>query len=484
MKLLEKLKQLTTIQKNIFICIVIVVLVGSFTVALILHTPKDTESNFEKESETLPEQIVIEIPDEEDPQSVVEEIREEEAGAESDIRDVVEWNPPSEVTLGIDVSKYQGKIDWKKVAQSGIQFAMIRIGHRTLVDGTIVEDKTAKYNLQEATKYGIHVGAYFFSTAVNRSEILEEVDFVCDIIEQYSITYPVAYDCEGFSKVGNRQYSMSIEERTEMAVLFMDAIAERGYSPIFYGSKSDMQDDLQWDVERLSSYNIWVAQYPAKPYPETSASSYIYPHMMWQYTSKGKVPGIQGNVDMNVAYFGYEESAPPSEETPDEVSPNPEAGMTFEEVNEKVTAKIKTNLRSIPSQGEDSEIMHTLLNGEVVVRTGVSSTGWSRVVYEGNIYYAISSYLTTDLQYQPPVEDDGDGIQTKFEATNVRVTAKEVVNLREKPSVDDAVGPVVLQLKAGDVAVKTGVSTNGWARVEYQGKVLYCIDSYLKVLDL
>ena len=206
--------------------------------------------------------------------------------------------------------------------------------------------------------------------------------------------------------------------------------------------------------------------------------------MMWQYTSKGKVPGIQGNVDMNVAYFGYEESAPPSEETPDEVSPNPEAGMTFEEVNEKVTAKIKTNLRSIPSQGEDSEIMHTLLNGEVVVRTGVSSTGWSRVVYEGNVYYAISSYLTTDLQYQPPVEDDGDGIQTKFEATNVRVTAKEVVNLREKPSVDDAVGPVVLQLKAGDVAVKTGVSTNGWARVEYQGKVLYCIDSYLKVLDL
>jgi len=137
-------------------------------------------------------------------------------------------------------------------------------------------------------------------------------------------------------------------------------------------------------------------------------------------------------------------------------------------------------LRDIPSQGAESTVKYTLSNGEIATRTGVSPSGWSRVVFNGNVYYAVSSYLTTDLNYKTPTDDDGDGIKTEFEAVNIQVTPKEAVNLRQKPSVDDTVGPVVVKIENGVIVTKTGVSKNGWARVVYEGQTLYCIDSYLK----
>jgi len=479
MKVLEIIKNLTAIQRNIMICILAAVLIGTVGTVTVISTVN--KPNKEKEPVKKPDKFVIEIPDEEDPQSVVADEQEEESGAETDISDVTEYQPPTAITLGIDVSKYQGDIDWKKVAAAGIDFAMIRVGHRTLVSGEIVEDATARYNMQQAAKHGIKVGTYFFSTAINEEEAIVEANWVADVIDAYQITYPVAYDCEGFERSGNRQYNMSIEERTDTAVAFLERIAERGYSTMFYGSKSDMEDEVQWDMERISSYNIWVAQYPAVPYPETPASTYSGPHVMWQYTSKGKVPGIKGNVDMDVAYFGYENAKPPQgEEAPEETKPSVEASMSFQDVEEQVTAKDKTNLRDIPSQGAESTVKYTLSNGEIATRTGVSPSGWSRVVFNGNVYYAVSSYLTTDLNYKTPTDDDGDGIKTEFEAVNIQVTPKEAVNLRQKPSVDDTVGPVVVKIENGVIVTKTGVSKNGWARVVYEGQTLYCIDSYLK----
>lgn len=483
MKILEILKNLTAIQRNIAIVVIAAVLLGTVGTVTVVKVVNRQEPKSHQETE--PEPIVIEIPDEEDPQSIVMEEQKEDGGAEVDFEQLSEWTPPSEVTMGIDVSKYQGKIDWKKVAGAGIDFAMIRVGHRTLVDGKLVADDTAEYNMQQATKHGIKIGVYFFSTAVNEVEAKEEAEFVAGIIRTHRITYPVAYDCEGFEKKGNRQYGMSIEQRTSLAITFMETIAGYGYSPMFYGSKSDMQDELQWDMELISSYNIWVAQYPGTPYPETKTSTFGSPHVMWQYTSKGRVPGINGNVDMNVAYFGFTEVAPPKEEGGDEdVQLHPEATMKFEEVEEQVTAKEKVNLRSIPSQGTDSVIKYTLLNGETATRTGISPSGWSRIVYQGEVCYAVTSYLTTDLGYKPPTEEkDEDGIKTVFQEVNVQVTPKDAVNLRKKPSVDDAIAPVVVKISNGEVVTKTGVSENGWARVVYQGQTLYCIDSYLKVAE-
>ena len=107
-------------------------------------------------------------------------------------------------SLGIDVSKFQGTIDWRQAADSGIEFAMVRVGYRTLETGEICEDTNARYNLQEAQANGLKVGAYFFSTAVTEEEAWAEADWVADLIAQYRITYPVAYNCEGFTNPKSR----------------------------------------------------------------------------------------------------------------------------------------------------------------------------------------------------------------------------------------------------------------------------------------
>ena len=116
-----------------------------------------------------------------------------------------------DMTTGIDVARYQGTIDWKQVADAGVQFAMIRVGYRSIVDGIITEDVNARYNLQEAAKYDIPIGVYFFSTAVNEEEAKEEAAWTADIISGYPITYPVVYDCENFDDPNSRQYAMTRE---------------------------------------------------------------------------------------------------------------------------------------------------------------------------------------------------------------------------------------------------------------------------------
>ena len=383
-----------------------------------------------------------------------------------------------ETTLGIDVARYQGTIDWELVAADGIDFAMVRVGYRAMVDGEIVEDSNARYNLQEAQKYGVKLGAYFFSTAATEEEAIEEANWVADLIGPYSITYPVAFDCEGFSDPESRHYGLSKRQRTDIAMAFMQTIQERGYEAMFYASKNDMQHNAHWEVSRIEKkYKIWVAQYPEDPYPETESSSYDDTHHMWQYSTNGIVSGISQNVDLNVAYFGYDGvKAPLSTEVPEEVGPDVEALLNFETVNESVTAKDETNLRNMPSQDEDCQVIHTLQNGEVVTRIGISDSGWSKLVYNGEICYAVSSYLTTDLSHIH--------IDTQFTSVNEQVTAKDLVNLRNIPSTTNESSVVVAQLTNGEVITRTGINTDvGWSRVVYNGQILYCVSSLLEVVE-
>ena len=169
---------------------------------------------------------------------------------------------------------------------------------------------------------------------------------------------------------------------------------------------------------------------------------------------------------------------------PEEASADAETMMSFMDVSEEVTAKEATNLRSIPSQGNDSTVVYTLQNGESLTRTGVSDSGWSRLNYDGQTVYAVSSYLTTDLAYQAPkveteeVEDGG--LKTKFSDRNEQVTAKIEVNLRVLPSVTNPDATVAAVLRNGEYATRTGINEDyGWSRVEYNGQTLYCISSYL-----
>lgn len=395
-----------------------------------------------------------------------------------------------ELTTGIDVARYQGTIDWTRVATSSVDFAMVRLGYRSYADGSIVEDPNARYNLQEAQKNNIMLGAYFFSSAVNTTEAVEEANWAADILDHYSINYPIAYDCEGFLEETSRQYDMSVKERTDVALAFLKQIEKRGYEGMFYASKNDMEKFHRWDMSRIEKhYKVWVAQYPEVGYPTTEKSSYTGPHAMWQHTTKGVVPGITQNVDLDVAYFGYAEINPPvSDVPPEEAKPDVEAMMTFEQVNELVTAKEETNLRSAPSQGEDSTVLYTLKHGQEATRIAISSSGWSKLEFEGNIYYAVSNLLTTDFNYTPaPVYEEkteDDGVTTRFVAVQEQVTAKIEANLRTLPSVDHPDCKIVTLLKNGTIVTRTGINEElGWSRLDYNGQTVYCVSSLLKVVQ-
>ena len=386
-----------------------------------------------------------------------------------------------DVTFGIDVARYQGTIDWKQVASAGVDFAMVRLGYRSLVDGVITEDSNAAYNFQQAGKAGLKLGAYFFSTAISKEEAIEEANWVADYLAPYAIIYPVAYNCEGFNDPQNRQYGMTAHQRTEIALAFLKQIEKRGYEAMFYASKNEMENDAQWQVSRIDpDYKIWVAQYPEQPYPETEKSSYSGIHHMWQYTRNGVLPGIPEGVDVNIAYFGYDGTGEAqSDETVPEAQADPEALMVFRDVDQNVTAKSETNLRDIPSQGDDANVLYTLKNGQIARRIGISDSGWSKVEYNGVIYYAVTSYLTTDLSGDEPEPTEDDGIETEFRAVSETVTAKEWVNLRNIPSTTRADASIIGQLKNGDTALRTGISDNGWSRLEIGGNVCYAVSSYL-----
>lgn len=388
------------------------------------------------------------------------------------------------VTLGIDVARYQGTIDWQEVSQSDVDFAIVRVGYRGMAEGEIIPDPNGRYNLQEAAKAGIPLGVYFFSTAVTEEEAQEEAAWVADTIAGYPITYPVVYDCENFNDPDSRQYSLTKSERTDIALAFLEAIEKYGYEGMFYASKGDMELEKNWEVSRIEEeYKIWVAQYPALPYPETQETSYSGLHHMWQYSMEGSVPGIRQPVDLNIAYFGYDGIEPPhSKDVPEEVEADVEAMLDFEDVSEQVTAKDETNLRSIPSQDTDSEVLRTLNNGEIVQRIAVSKNGWSKVMLDGNVYYALTNYLTTDLSYKAPEEEilpSEHGIQTQFVAANHLVTAKKLVNLRKLPSVEHEDAVILHELKNGEIASCVGVSDNGWSKLIYKGVTCYGVTSYL-----
>lgn len=436
---------------------------------------QDTSFGYEDETEVS----VGALDDAEDPQGSGA-AGNESAGAEVTVMGVSD-NETSDITMGIDVSKYQGNIDWKKVKESGVEFAMIRVGYRAKSTGEIFEDPTARYNMQEAQAAGIKIGAYFFSSAITAEEAKAEAVFTENLIAKYRITYPVAYNCEDFLSPDSRQYGLDAALRTSLASSFLDEIAAAGYTPMFYASKGELDGNTQWNTDILESkYKIWVAQYPDQPYPATNESSYSGIHAMWQYTSQGIVAGISKKTDVNIAYFGYEKEAEAKDDTPaEEVTANPEVGIVFTEVNETVTAKQETNLRLEPSTLDDASIVTKLMHGDTALRTGIGHNGWSRVIYNGQTLYAVTSYLTTDMndtgQQAPPQGP-------VYTPVNEQVTAKMETNLRTEPSTASN-DTIVGLLHNGETLTRIGIGDNGWSQLNYNGQTVYAVSSYLMTVE-
>ena len=456
--------------------------------------PEEEEVAVEATTEATEEEAATEATSAEETATDPQTAAPTETGANINIKDLVgasNVGENSKVTYGIDVSKFQGTIDWAQVAGTGIDFAMVRVGYRDSASGEIKPDTNAKFNMQEAEKNGIKVGAYFFSTAVTKEEAIEEANWVKDYIAKYSITYPVGYNCEGFEKETSRQFNLTKDDRSNIAIAFLDQIHKAGYTPIFYASKGELEADAKWNTSQIEkSYKIWMAWYNQDTSNIAKGPAYGGQCAMWQYTNQGDVAGIGKKVDVDVAYFGYDGTEKAKDTSEREVaSADVEALMNFNPVDETVTAKSTTNLRDKPSQGADSKVVETLQNGQTAQRTGTSPSGWSRVTYNGKTLYAVSSYLTTDLsapkqQTAAQPAEDNSGLKTKFTSCNETVTAKDVVNLRTKPSVTDADSTVAASLKAGETATRTGINNDvGWSRVEYNGQTLYCVSSYLKVVE-
>ena len=194
---------------------------------------------------------------------------------------------------GIDVSYYQGQIDWDKVKASGIEFAIIRLGYRGYgQEGKLVEDKMAFDNLEGALEAGLKVGIYFFSQAVSVEEALEEADFVLERIGEYDITMPVVYDWEYISEEA-RTANMDPRTLTDCYLAFCGRIEEAGYTPMAYFNT--YQSRKMMYLTELEQYPFWLALY-------SDRMTYPYRIEMWQYTDSGRVPGIQGNVDINLMF--------------------------------------------------------------------------------------------------------------------------------------------------------------------------------------
>ena len=195
-----------------------------------------------------------------------------------------------ESRLGIDVSAHQQEIDWEQVAQAGIEFVMLRVGYRGYESGDLVQDAFAQSNYAGAKAAGLEVGVYFFSQAVTAEEAVEEAGFLLDAISEWDVTLPVVYDWE---YIGWDARTGDADKRTvtDCTIAFCETVKAAGYAPMVYFNRHQAQDFLH--LEELTDYPFWLALY-------SDRMTYPYRVQMWQYTQTGKVPGIDGDVDINL----------------------------------------------------------------------------------------------------------------------------------------------------------------------------------------
>ena len=199
--------------------------------------------------------------------------------------------------IGIDVSSHQGEIDWQKVAGSGVEFVMIRLGYRGYgEEGKINLDPYFQQNIAGAKAAGLKVGVYFFSQAINIQEAAEEAAFVLENLGGQYLDYPLVYDCETISSSGARTKGLDNTTLTDCAITFCDSVAMAGYTPMIYYNLPVGYTHYQLD--RLTAYDVWFAQYASTP-------SMYYNYRIWQYSDSGSIPGISGKVDMDLAFIPY-----------------------------------------------------------------------------------------------------------------------------------------------------------------------------------
>lgn len=200
--------------------------------------------------------------------------------------------------FGVDISKTQGYVDFNKMVKAGVDYVMIRVGARGYSTGQMILDEYYADNIKGATDTSLHVGLYFSSQAKTKEEAVEEANFVIGQIGSYKIDYPIVFEMETVTNDSSRTEELSKEDRTNIAMAFLDTIKNAGYNPMIRGNKEWLLTKV--DLSKLTSYDIWLTE-------EGDLPDYPYQFSMWQYNRSGAVDGVSTSVPFNISFIDYTE---------------------------------------------------------------------------------------------------------------------------------------------------------------------------------
>ena len=240
--------------------------------------------------------------------------------------------------LGCDLSYHNQHVNFDELAAAGCEFVMLRCGYRGYSAGGLVKDEKFDLYASEANRVGIKLGVYFFTQALTPEEAEEEAEYTLDLIEKYDISYPVAFDTEYIDDENARTNTTEISDelRSEICVAFCEKIKEAGYYPMVYASENWFRRSLE--LEPLRQYDFWAPQY-------LEENDFLYDFTIWQYTDKGSIPGVKGEVDLDISMVDYASFVPKLREaylTGGDVGTAPTEDTTEEkpeEITEEATAE-------------------------------------------------------------------------------------------------------------------------------------------------
>ena len=205
--------------------------------------------------------------------------------------------------LGCDLSYHNKYVNWDELAASGCEFVMLRCGYRGYSAGGLAKDEKFDLYASEAQRVGIKLGVYFFTQALDVEEAEDEAEYVLKLIENYDISYPVAFDTEYIDDESARTNTTEISDelRSDICRAFCEKIKEHGYYPMIYASENWMRRYME--LESLRDYDFWAPQY-------LEENDFLFDFTIWQYTDQGSIPGVKGDVDLDISMVDYASFVP------------------------------------------------------------------------------------------------------------------------------------------------------------------------------
>lgn len=383
---------------------------------------------------------------------------------------------------GIDVSKYNKTIDWAAVKKAGIDFAFVRTSYRGYGKaGNLAADPYAEVNMKNAAAAGVRVGAYIFSQAITVKEAQEEADYLLNSVKGYNITMPLVFDFEYFS--GGRLDNANLSKRvqTDICLAFCKKIEAAGYTPLVYANKSMLTSGL-YASEISSKYPVWLAHY-------TSASDYAGDYSFWQYTEKGSVSGITGDVDMNFWYVKPGESmsfnvpGAPAVTTPTVTAPS----ATTLSGEASSYDKVKLTWKKVPEAA-----------GYVIYRYNSPSKSYEKIKTisgaDTTSYTDTGRTMRTTYKYRIKTYKNADG-STVYSKSSGTVSVKTASTMTGKTNVSGVAvrkGPSVSKGRLKTLSINTGVTITGtsgsWYRISIKiggkKKTGYIKKSYITIIRM